>query len=231
MTTVRGREDRVAGAARLPLTSSPNKSDHPPPPRAGSSYYRSESNFFVYGGGGLKNDFEGHDNWWRDNVIAFTSGALLHNGYGGQVGQPGKGYLEGHQDMFTGNTAIVAYEGACISGSWVHRPGSCPAPLILRSWMHWGGPSPASITVRLRVHCLPPSPSHPSPHPPGSYAKPICTGSPGATVMNTSRVFSPKGQLTTDCGATFDTGAVYAAYTATMAADMIGFARAAIMPN
>ena len=116
----------------------------------GSSYYKSESNFFVYGGGGLKNDFEGHDNWWVNNVIAFPSGPLLHNGYGGKVGDPGHGYLDGHEDGFVGNTAIVGYEG--------------------------------------------------------SYAKPICAGSPGTTVMNTSRVFSPKGQLTTDCGASFDVG-------------------------
>ena len=192
----------------------------------GSSYYISESNFFVYGGGGgllsrgwrkpnkaclrtgpdvalsrcsrlyarsspfappsccassrrfpplstgLKNDFEGHDNWWVGNVIAFPSGPLLHNGYGGKVGDPGKGYLDGHEDGFVGNTAIVGYEG--------------------------------------------------------SYAKPICPGSPGTTVMNSSRVFSPKGQLTTDCGASFDVGAQYAAYTATMADDFIGYARAAI---
>jgi hypothetical protein len=42
-------------------------------------------------GGGLKNDFEGHDNHWSNNVIAFPSKYLLHNGYGGVVGQPGKG--------------------------------------------------------------------------------------------------------------------------------------------
>lgn len=119
---------------------------------------------------GLKNDFEGHDNWWLGNVIAFPSGPLLHNGYGGKVGDPGKGYLDGHEDGFVGNTAIVGYEG--------------------------------------------------------SYAKPICPGSPGTTVMNSSRVFSPKGQLTTDCGASFDVGAQYAAYTATMADDFIGYARA-----
>jgi hypothetical protein len=46
--------------------------------------------------------------------------------------------------------------------------------------------------------------------------------------MNTSRVFSPTGALKTDCPAGFDAGAVYAAYTPTMAADTIGFARAAI---
>ena len=53
----------------------------------GSSWYISRGNFFVYGGGGLKNDFEGTDNHWIGNVIAFTDGALLHNGYGGQIGQ------------------------------------------------------------------------------------------------------------------------------------------------
>jgi hypothetical protein len=120
----------------------------------------------------LKNDFEGTDNHWIGNVIAFVDGALLHNGYGGQIGQPGKGYLDGHEAMFINNTAIVNYDG--------------------------------------------------------SYAKPICTGTPGTTIMSGSKVFSPKGQLTTDCGATFDTGAVYSTFTSTMADDMIGYAREAL---
>ena len=89
------------------------------------------------------------------------------------MGQPGKGYLNGHGVGFIGNIGIVSYEG--------------------------------------------------------SYAKPICAGSPGMSVMNSSRVFSPKGQLTTDCGANFDVGAVVAPYTATMANDIIGWARAAIL--
>ena len=91
---------------------------------------------------------------------------------GGKVGDPGKGYLDGHEDGFVGNIAIVGYDG--------------------------------------------------------SYAKPICAGAPGVTIMNTSRIFSPKGQLTTDCGASFDVGAQYSPYTATMADDIIGFARAAL---
>jgi hypothetical protein len=62
----------------------------------------------------------------------------------------------------------------------------------------------------------------------GSYAKPICTGTAGTTIMSGSRVFSPKGSLTTDCGATFDVGAVYAPFTATMADDFIGYARGAL---
>lgn len=138
----------------------------------GSSYYTSESNFFVYGGGGLKSDFEGHDNWWIDNVIAFPDGPLLHNGYGGQVGTPGNGYRDGHEDGFVGNLGFVDYDG--------------------------------------------------------SYAKPICSGHAGTTIMNSSRVWSPKGQLTTDCGGTFDVGAVYAPFTATMPSDIIAFARAAL---
>ena len=114
----------------------------------------------------------GHDNIWRNNVIAFPSGPLLHNGYGGQVGQPGQGYLDGHEDMFTGNIAFLEYSG--------------------------------------------------------SYAKPICAGSTGTTIMNTSTVYSPDGKMPTDCGATFDVGAVYAPYTATMPTDIIAFARAAL---
>jgi hypothetical protein len=88
------------------------------------------------------------------------------------VGDPGKGYLNGHEDSFVSNIGIVGYEG--------------------------------------------------------SYAKPICADAPGTTIMNGSRVFSPKGQLTTDCGAAFDVGAVYAPYTPTMASDIIGWARAAL---
>ena len=107
-----------------------------------------------------------------DNVIAFPDGPLLHNGYGGQVGTPGNGYRDGHEDGFVGNLGFVDYDG--------------------------------------------------------SYAKPICSGHAGTTIMNSSRVWSPKGQLTTDCGGTFDVGAVYAPFTATMPSDIIAFARAAL---
>ena len=139
----------------------------------GSAFYRSESNFFVYGGGGLKNDWEGHDNTWTNNVIAFPGGPLLHNGYGGQVSTPGNGVKDGHGDFFIGNIGVVDYDS--------------------------------------------------------TYAKPLCAGSHGETVMNTSRVFSPQGKVTNDCGPAFDVGAVYAPFTATMASDTIARARAALM--
>ena len=178
----------------------------------GSAFYRSESNFFVYGGGGLKNDWEGHDNEWWNNVIAFPGGPLLHNGYGGQVSTPGKGVKvsrDGRARARTRKTAAQAHPK--------RPPLICPTP----------------------PPCCPRAPAQPG-HGDifvgnigvvgydNSYAKPLCAGTDGATVMNTSRVFSPTGKLTTDCGATFDAGAVYAAYTPTMATDTIGFARAVL---
>ena len=158
---------------RAPLTPS---TPLPTPNDDGSSYYNTTSNFFVYGGGGLKvrgrwlgvrapgcalashapepppqNDFEGHDNWWSDNVIAYC-GLLLHNGYGGTVGTPGRGILDGHEQKFIDNKALVGYSG--------------------------------------------------------SYAKPLCTGTRGATVMSGTQLWNPNGNATTDCGKTFDVGAV-----------------------
>ena len=137
----------------------------------GSSYYHSDSNFFVYGGGGMKNDFEGHDNWWSNNVIAFPQSALLHNGYGGEIGTPGKGYKDGHEDRFWGNIGVLS----------------------------------AKTTV---------------------YAKPVCKGTPGATVMNTTRVYAANAaSVTTTCGKDFDAGAVVSDYTPTMASDIVEWAR------
>ena len=40
----------------------------------GSSYYHTDSNFLVYGGGGMKNDFEGHDNFWYGPAVPFRLG-------------------------------------------------------------------------------------------------------------------------------------------------------------
>ena len=33
----------------------------------------------------------------------------MHNGYGGQVGTPGKGILDGHVQRYTGNKAVLGY--------------------------------------------------------------------------------------------------------------------------
>lgn len=62
---------------------------------------------------GAKNDFEGHDNWWIGNVVAWCDSYALHNGYGGEVGTPGKApyYLDGHEDMFINNTVAFSHEG------------------------------------------------------------------------------------------------------------------------
>ena len=61
-------------------------------------------------------DFEGHDNIWHDNVVAFPDGNFLHNGYGGTVGTPGKGVLDGHEHQFLNNTCIAGSDRAT---SWV----------------------------------------------------------------------------------------------------------------
>lgn len=60
----------------------------------------------------LQNDFEGHDNIWSNNVLAFPAGRLLHNGYNGQVGTPGKGILDGHVQQFFANKAVIDYSGS-----------------------------------------------------------------------------------------------------------------------
>jgi len=77
----------------------------------GSSYYLTTSNFFVYGGGGLKNDFEGHDNVWAFNIVAYANSYALHNGYGGTVGTPGNGMKDDHVDMFYNNTVVLPNDG------------------------------------------------------------------------------------------------------------------------
>ena len=73
----------------------------------GSSYYYTHANFFSYGGGGLKNDFQGHDNIWRGNVIAYIDQYCLHNGYGGNLDP----VLEGHEQELTGNLCILNNDG------------------------------------------------------------------------------------------------------------------------
>jgi hypothetical protein len=49
---------------------------------------------------------QGHDNTWARNIIAFADGYILHNGYGGQVGAPGRGILDGHEQHFIDNVAL-----------------------------------------------------------------------------------------------------------------------------
>ena len=87
----------------------------------GSSYYNTHNNFFVWGGGGLKNDFEGHDNWWIDNVVALSRNPAFHNGYNGMVGTPGKApyVLNGHQQKFVGNKVVF------FGDNWVYAKPIC----------------------------------------------------------------------------------------------------------
>jgi len=73
----------------------------------GSSYYHTHHNFFVYGGGGLKNDFQGHDNRWENNVVAFISSYCIHNGYGGNMDP----VLPGHEQHLINNTCIINHDG------------------------------------------------------------------------------------------------------------------------
>jgi hypothetical protein len=46
--------------------------------------------------------------------------------------------------------------------------------------------------------------------------------------MSGSRIYSPTGNVTTDCGPHYDQGAQYQAYTASMADDIIAWARSAL---
>jgi hypothetical protein len=79
----------------------------------GSSYYTTFSNFFVYGGGGQKNDFEGHNSIWHDNVVAYTGSHAIHNGYGGTIGTPGQSpyALPGNQAQHYNNIDIISSDG------------------------------------------------------------------------------------------------------------------------
>ena len=54
-----------------------------------------------------QDDFEGHDNRWISNVVAYIDGAALHNGYGGTIGDPGQGILDGHEHYFFNNTVAL----------------------------------------------------------------------------------------------------------------------------
>lgn len=73
----------------------------------GSCYYYTHHNFFVYGNGGLKNDFQGHDNIWTDNVIAYITQYAAHNGYGGSLADQ----LDGHEDQLLRNTVVLTHDG------------------------------------------------------------------------------------------------------------------------
>jgi hypothetical protein len=77
----------------------------------GSSYYKVRGNVFLYGDGGQKADFEGHDDEATDNFYAWIR-YVSHNGYGSVIGTPGKGVLEGHEHVCTGNTAVLTSDGA-----------------------------------------------------------------------------------------------------------------------
>jgi len=62
----------------------------------GSCYYKSHDNFLVYGGQGMKNDFGGHDNHHFNNIYAYVGQAMGLDKT-----------LEGHEDFFYNNTAIL----------------------------------------------------------------------------------------------------------------------------
>ena len=90
----------------------------------GSSYYNTHDNFFVYGDGGLKNDFEGHDNWWSYNVIVLGNGLALHNGYSGTVGTPGRSpyILSGHVQKLLNNHILILNSP---TDSWTYAMPIC----------------------------------------------------------------------------------------------------------
>ena len=100
--------------------------------KQGSAYYTSSSNFFVYGGGGQKADWEGHDNHWFNNVLGFPGGLVHHNGYGGQIGSPGKGVLDGHNHIYSGNKAVLGY-----SKTYAKPICSGPGASVLSNNLYW----------------------------------------------------------------------------------------------
>ena len=65
----------------------------------GSQFYATHDNFLVYGGRGMKNDFGGHDNRHYGNIYAYIGIPLAVTDT-----------LQGHEDYFYGNRAIMTHE-------------------------------------------------------------------------------------------------------------------------
>eukprot|EP00117_Sycon_ciliatum_P002580 scpid36471/ scgid7744/ len=76
----------------------------------GSCYFETHNNFFAYAGNGMKNDFDGHDNHHHDNIYAY-----IGRGFGICA------QLEGHNDMFYGNTVVLKQDGD-------YGHGTCSGP-------------------------------------------------------------------------------------------------------
>ncbi|XP_065183777.1 uncharacterized protein LOC135814571 [Sycon ciliatum] len=76
----------------------------------GSCYFETHNNFFAYSGNGMKNDFDGHDNHHHDNIYAYV-------GSGFRI----CAQLEGHNDMFYGNTVVLKQDGD-------YGRGTCSGP-------------------------------------------------------------------------------------------------------
>ena len=111
-------------------------------------------------------------------MICFPSGPVFHNGYGGQVGTPGKGVRDGHIQTFIGNVAAVMYDGSSygkemlMAGSPFSRAFGLPCALTTA---HTRLTSPRACR-----------PIH-------GAAKPICQA-PGKSVMSDNTIYSPAGQ-------------------------------------
>jgi len=73
--------------------------------------------------GRTQDDFEGHDNEWRDNVIALSQNPAIHNGYDGTVGTPGVSpYVkDGHEHRLI-NNFIAFFSG---DNPWVYAMPIC----------------------------------------------------------------------------------------------------------
>lgn len=51
--------------------------------------------------------FQGHDNRWINNVVAFVYQFCLHNGYGGHLDP----VLPGHEQYLQNNTCVITHDG------------------------------------------------------------------------------------------------------------------------
>ena len=89
----------------------------------GTCYLDVVGNVLLSGQIGMKGWQQGHDVAWRDNLVAWPRGPwpqMAQSGYG----SPLNSVLEGHEYIFTGNTAVLSQFGA-IPRDYVGTQGMC----------------------------------------------------------------------------------------------------------
>jgi len=75
----------------------------------GSAYHKVYQNFLAYGDSGLKSDYGGHDQYWRDNIVAYVGSCYGVWGF------------KGYNDVFVNNTCVMrqGYGSDCnLDKSW-----------------------------------------------------------------------------------------------------------------